>query len=350
MLETRIIAAAPQAEIVTGLPPAIDALARGNTGRLGFLCAAWYRAGGDVPARTLVVKRTDGTPLAAIPTIRFGPALAGVRKVPGAYWPFRAVPIAQDCDPLELAQALASRAAARGLGPAWRVGPARLDDLDTLRLAAARPAGTSWVIDCEALREAGWPRSSTAKRIARVERRIKTAGAIGWQIVRGSDWSEAVLADLAAIETASWIAARTDGSGAKFMLPRQRAAWQGVLADPVLAEMLCATILRVAGQPVAFVFDLDDGPVRYGIAGTYRTDFARYEVGKLANHRSLGDAVLAGQRVLDLGAGDSGYKRDMGAVAGYDLADLLFVRSGAAARLLARVWGPEAPANLDQRP
>ncbi len=42
---------------------------------------------------------------------------------------------------------------------------------------------------------------------------------------------------------------------------------------------------------------------------------------------------------MDLGAGDSGYKRAMGAVAGYAMTDLLFVRSRAAARLLERVWG-----------
>lgn len=142
MLETRITATASLVEVSAGLPPVIDTLATGHTDRLRFLRAAWYRAGGEAPARTLVVRRADGTALAAIPTVPFGPVLAGFRKVPGAYWPFRAVPIAPDCDPLELAQALASRDAARGLGPVWRLGPVRLDDPGTLRLAAAaRTAG-----------------------------------------------------------------------------------------------------------------------------------------------------------------------------------------------------------------
>ena len=187
-------------------------------------------------------------------------------------------------------------------------------------------------------------RKSTARRMARMERRLAENGAVSWQYVRGRDWNEGVLAELGGVEAASWIGSKTDGSGAEFMTSRQRVQWHHAASDPVLADMLCATILRVDGRAVAFCFDLDDGPVRYGIAGTYRTDFGKYEVGKLANRRSLADAIGAGQQVLDLGAGDSGYKRKMGAVPGYSLVDLLFVRSRSAARLLNRMWGPAMPA------
>ncbi|MFO6446328.1 GNAT family N-acetyltransferase [Erythrobacter sp. NE805] len=339
---------------VAGFAPELDALAACNPARLGFLRAAWYGAGSPAGARTLVMRRgSAGAPIAAIPTVPLGPALTGARQVPGAYWPLRAVPLAADCDTLELAQAL-EHPAARMLGPAWRLGPARRDDpatallADAARLAGwsvlARPAGTAFVIDCHAARAGGWPRPSTTRRLARIERRLARTGAVSWDIVRGSGWNDAVLAELGAIEAASWIATRTNGRAAKFMTPPQRARWRGVLADPVLAEMLCATILRLDGRAVAFCFDLDDGPVQYGIAGSYASDLARYEIGKLVNHRTLADAIADGQRVLDLGAGDSGYKRAMGAVAGYDLVDLMFVRHAAAARLMERVWGrPLAP-------
>ncbi|MCX9148852.1 GNAT family N-acetyltransferase, partial [Erythrobacter sp. WG] len=193
-------------------------------------------------------------------------------------------------------------------------------------------------------RAAGWPRASTAKRIRRMERRLESLGTATWQHVRGSDWNEAILAELGAVEAASWIATDTDGSGAKFLTPAQRAQWQAALADPVLADMLCTTILRLDGRAVAFTFDCDDGPVQYGIAGSYVADLARYEIGKLANYRTLADCIADRQDVLDMGAGDSGYKREMGAVAGYRLVDLLFVRHPAAARLLERAWGPPAPA------
>lgn len=350
MYATRIAAARVTVAAVEGFSPEIDALAARRAGALGFLRAGWYGPAGSQGARTLVVRRgTCGDPIAAIPTRPFGPAIAGARKVPGPYWPMRGVPLAPDCDPHELAEALA-HPAARRLGRAWRLGPARADDpatrvlADAARIAGwrvlARRAGTCWVVDCAALRAEGGIRASTAKRLAKAERRLSGIGTVTWHCVRGDQWSESILVDMGAVEAASWIATETDGSGAKFMTPAQRAAWQSALADPVLADMLCATILRVDGRAVAFSFDLDDGPVQYGIAGSYMTEFGRYDVGKLVNYRTLADAITDGQQALDLGTGDSGYKRAMGATAAYDLVDLLFVRQVAAAPLMARVWGP----------
>ncbi|WP_017665870.1 GNAT family N-acetyltransferase [Porphyrobacter sp. AAP82] len=355
MYETRIAAGHLTVAARTGAAPALDVLARRNLAGHGFLRSAWFAEGAVTGLRTLVVEDAAGTPLAAIPTAPFGPAIAGLRKVPGSYWPLRAALVAPECTSFELAQALGDPAAAASLGAVWRLGPARADDPATLRLVEAaqaarwsilsRPAGTGWVIDLNAARrQGGWPRGSTAARLARIERRLASHGRVAWRVVRGADWDDGVLETLADIEAASWIAAKTDASGAKFMTSHRRAAWRAVLADPVLAGMLSATILTVAGRAAAFSFDLDDGPVRYGIAGSFRSDFARSEVGKLANHRAVTDALEAGQSRVDLGAGDSGYKRAMGAEAGYELADLLFVRNAAPARLLARVWGaPLAP-------
>ncbi|TAD82349.1 MAG: GNAT family N-acetyltransferase [Sphingomonadales bacterium] len=333
---------------ITGFAPEIDGLAARNLSGHGFLRRAWFSAGGTRHARTLLLQATDGTPLAAIPTTAFGPPIAGARKVPGSYWPLRSPLIAPECTVFELAQAL-EHAASRSLGPVWRIGPARTDDPTIALITAAaqlanwtvlaRPAGTSWVIDLETARNQGWPRPSTAKRLAKAERRLANLGAVSWRHVRGKDWNEDVLDQLAAVEAASWVARATDGSGAKFMAPHQRAIWRTALADPVLAEHLCATMLTIDGRAVAFSFDLDDGPVQYGIAGTYMTDFGKYEVGKLANYRAVSDSIADGQSVMDLGVGDSGYKEEMGAVAGYHMTDLLFVRSSAAALMLSRGWG-----------
>jgi len=358
MYESRIAADHLTVVATSGLAPEIDALAACNLGGHGFLRSAWYAAGCDA-GQTMLLRGVDGNVLAAIPTAPFGPAIAGARKVPGSYWPFRSPLIAPECTAFELAHALRAPAA-RALGPALRIGPARSDDQAVARLTEAaklanwavlaRDAGTSWAIDLDTARAGGWPRNSTAKRLARIERRLASLGTVAWRHVRGSDWNDSVLDQLAAVEAASWIAAKTDGRGAKFMTAAQRAAWRTALADPVLAGMLCATLLTIDGQAVAFSFDLDDGPVRYGIAGSYMTAFGNYEVGKLANYRAVTDAIEAGQRSVDLGAGDSGYKREMGAAAAYDFTDLLFVRNPAAARLLARVWGaalePGKPAGI----
>lgn len=348
MYESRIAADHLLVASSPGLAPAIDVLAACNLSGHGFLRAAWYAACGVDAARSFVLSGKDGTPLAVIPTVPFGPALVGARKVAGSYWPFRSPLLAPTCTAADLAQALRDRAV-KSLGPVWRIGPARRDDpaiamlLDAATRAGwtvlARPAGTSWVIDCDAARTEGWPRSSTAKRLRRIESRLADAGGFSWDVVRGKLWNNSVLEELGSVEAGSWIASATDGSGAKFLTEAQRKRWRAAIADPMLADMLCATILRVEGRAVAFSFDLDDGPVRYGIAGSYASDFSSFEVGKLANYRSLADAIAAGQQVLDLGAGDSGYKREMGAVRGYELADFLFVRSRAAARVMARAWG-----------
>lgn len=351
MYASRIAADHLRVAAVEGFPPAIDALARCNLGGYGFLRAAWYGACGS-PGRTLLLRRggPDGAVLAAIPTVAFGPDLAGGRKVPGSYWPLRAALVAPDCDLFELAHAL-GHDAARRLGRVWRVGPVRRDDPALCRLVAAarlanwtvlaRPVGTSWVIDCDAARAAGWPRGSTTRKLRHAWRKLEALGTPRWRHVRGAAWSPAVLEELGQIEAQSWIARTTDGSGAKFMTEARRAAWRRTLGDPVLAESLVATILMLDESPIAFSFDLDDGPVRYGIACSYVEDLSDASAGKQANYKVMDDAIAAGQSLIDMGLGDSGYKQAMGAVAGYELVDLLFVRSRTAARILALKWGPE---------
>lgn len=360
MYESRIVADQLTVATKAGFPTEIDALAARNLSGHGFLRAAWYAASGAKGGRTLLMRRTDagagavagagGDIIAAIPTMAFGPTIAGARKVPGSYWPFRAPLIAPDCNAFEIAQGLA-HSAARGLGAVWRVGPARVCDptiqvlVEAAQLASwtvlSRPAGTGWVIDLDAASAAGYPRPSVAKKLRAGWRKLAGIGTPHWRHVRGTHWDDTVFADLARIEAESWIARTTDGSGAKFINTQARRFWQGVLADPAIAHRLAATILMLDDRPVAFSFDLDDGPVQYAIAGSYVEDLGRLNIGKIVNYRVLDDAIADGQRLLDMGVGDTGYKRQMGAVPAYDMADLLFVRSRAAALLLAPVWGAQ---------
>lgn len=347
MFQTTISPATLTVKTVPGFPFAINGLAQNNLSGHNFLRAAWYEAGAPEGGRTVVVRRDDGTLVAAIPTCAFGPNVLGTRKVPGSYWPFRGALLATDANPLELADALGSRNAAQ-FGPLWRMGPVKAEDPATRMLIAgaqaagwhvlSQPAGTIWVIDLAAARSAGWPQRSTAKRLGRLERRLDTLGAVAWRHVRGRDWDESALDQMAEVERNSWIAAETDGSGAKFMAPHQRAVWRMALADPVLAEMLCATILLIDGRAVSFSLDMDDGPVQYSIAGSYVSDLGKYDVGKLVTYRIMADAIADGQSLLDMGAGDGGYKQVMGAAPAYELVDLLFVRNFVAANLLRGWW------------
>lgn len=356
MYESRIAADHLTVAAVEGVPPEIDALAACNLSGHGFLRAAWYGAGQAQRGRTLVLRDANGAPLAAIPTVAFGPSLTGARKVPGSYWPLRSPLIAPGCGVSDLAHALGHEASC-SLGPVWRLGPARADDPAITRLIEAaqlanwtilsRPAGISWLVDLDAAKAQGWPRPSVGKKLRAAWRKLEERGTLRWHHVRGSGWSETVLEDLGRIESESWIARTTDGRGAKFMTPAQRAQWQDALRDPVIAGNLSAAILRLDDRPITFCFDLDDGPVRYGIASSYVEDMKRFNIGKLANYRSMEDAIAAGQRVLDLGVGDSGYKEEMGAAEGYAMTDLLFLRSRTAAMMLARLWGePLVPGRL----
>lgn len=336
-----------QASSEPGFVPVIDTLASRNLSGDHFLRAAWFAATSGEQPRTLVL-RENGVAVAALPTCLVGPALVGARKVPGAYWPHRGVLLSEGITPEQLIPLFSGRAG-RTLGQVWRIGPMRGTDpsvalvCEAARLAGwrvlARPSGSCWVIDLAAARAEGWPRGSTAKRLRRYERNLAAQGTVAWRHVRGEGWNEAVLDELGQIEAASWIARTTDGSDAKFLQPHQRAQWLRALTDPVLADMLCATILMLDDRAVAFCLDLDNGPCQYGIAGSYREDMAPFNVGKIVNYRVMADAIADGQDVLDLGSGDSGYKQEMGAVAAYDLVDLLFVRSGLLAKGLERVWG-----------
>lgn len=333
----------PRVSIVDGAAATIDRLADEAAPSHRFLRAAWYAGGGDVPMRTMVATRDDGTPLAAIPTITAGPALLGLRAVPGSYWPFRSVALAPDAGVRELAALLAAPAVEAGLGTVWRLGPVYADDPAALLLRRAagqagwttidRTLGPTYLLDLHA-------RDARAdRRVGGYARRLAATGTVEVRTVTGGGWTDAVFADLARVERASWVGQDTDGSGAKFLSPAQAARWRGATRDPVLAAGLSATILSVAGEPIAFSFDLAAGDVQYAIASSYDRRFAAARPGRIVTAHQFASAAAAGIRTVDLGAGDSGYKRQMGAVAGPPLVDMLFVRNRAAAELVGWRWG-----------
>lgn len=345
---------------IRGLPPVLDRLADIGAEANRFLRAAWY-AGCGVDATTLVARGGGGAPLLAIPTIPAGPGLLGARMVPGCYWPHRSVSIAPIATSADLVAAFDAPATRRALGPAWRLGPVAADDPALLRLAPAacaagwtvlrRSLGHSFVVAPGAPDNDGadaWPRRSTRRRLANHERRLAAAiGPVTIRTVTGADWDAGVLATLGGIEAASWVARDTDGHGAKFLTADQRDRWTRVLADPVLADALSATILVAGDTPVAFSFDLAAGTVQHAIASGYDTRFANYRVGSLVTAHQFAHAAARGIARIDLGMGDSGYKQQMGAVRGPELIDCLFVRSRSAATLIRRRWEGDRTTQAD---
>ena len=334
-------------ESVPSCPEIVDAIADGAAPEHGFLRAAWYRAAG---AETTLVARRGERAIAAFPTLRAGPPALGVRAVAGIYWPFRNVAMAADASANDLEDMLTALRTQNGLGPVWRLGPVYADDAAAARLVAAAPAadwsvltrklGNTYLLDIEAERAAGrqWPRKSSLKRLDGYERKLSELGAVSIDYVTGADWSPAVFDALAEVESRSWVASATDQTGAKFIDPAHRAVWEACAADPVLAEMLSVVIVRVGGRPVAFSLDLRCGALQYGIAGTYDAEFAKLNAGSLANERNMLWQAERGVTRFDWGAGDSGYKRKLGFVAGPEIVDLLFVRSPFVASMLRSRW------------
>lgn len=353
-LASRTISARPASagatsHVLPGYPDAIDRVAGLAAPAHRFLRAAWFGGSGDTGAATLVGRRADGTEFAAIPTLPVGPAIAAARSVPGAYWPLRGFPVAEDATAAELAGLLSSDGARAALGRVWRLGPIhRADPATKLLIRAARKAGwtvlkrslgTTFVQDIGAAAAADeWPRKSRLRKMRAALRKLEARGGHGLRFVRGPAWTGELLEQLGDIEARAWVGRSTDGSGAKFLTGDRRGHWRRVLADPVLADMLSAVVLDVAGRPAAFTFDLTVGRLQYGIASSYDADLAAFAPGHIVTHHHLVESLARGVTEIDWGAGDGGYKREIGAGPGSEIVDCLFVRSRALAAVLRTGW------------
>ena len=341
-------------DLYAGFPAAIDALAdRAHPGH-DFLRANWFAASATEGGSTLVGRRLDGSPIAAIPVSPVGPMMIGLGNVPGAYWPFRSAVVDAAASWSELAAMLAHAGTRSALSPMWRMGPVYADEPATVALVRAakrarwtvltRSIGRSFTLD---LTQPDWPRKSTLKRLGGYRRKLETMGAVRIETVRGPDWTTSVFRSLCAVEAASWVGTSTDGSGAKFLCDEQRASWQRVVADPVLADALSATILWLDDRPIAFSFDLTSGNRQYAIASSFDAEFGEHRVGKIVTYHQLADARAAGVAQVDFGTGDSGYKREIGAVPSSEIHDYLFVRNRSAAALLRLKWEGRARSDND---
>ncbi|UZK64810.1 GNAT family N-acetyltransferase [Sphingomonas sp. M1-B02] len=345
-------------DCVDGLAASLDSVAARAAPSHRFLRYGWYEAalkayGGA--ARTLTVAR-EGEAMAAMPIVAVGPARLGLAAVPGSYWPFRSFPVRSDAG-LEVGEALLARlgreARVLRLGPVYDGDPG----LELLKAAAKakgwalidRYMAESYLLDIDALRaEGGWPRNSTLRKNRFHEKHLASHGALDWGFVSGAAWNAESFDALAAIEEKSWIAAKTDGSDAKFTRTGHGAFWRAAAADPVVAEMMWAALLRVDGEPAAFSFDLNAGALKYAVANSYDPAFAKHSPGKLLYYRNLVRGIEDGIASVDWGAGDSGYKSVIGATRGPAIRDWLFVRPGVsaiAAKALGGLWrrGGRAP-------
>jgi CelD/BcsL family acetyltransferase involved in cellulose biosynthesis len=255
------------------------------------------------------------------------------------------VPIAADASDEELVAWLSRR----GLGRAWRLGPAYADDNAAQRLAALAPRagwqvlrrrlGTAYYVDLAGLASRGdWPSSKTLRKNRWLERRLAESGPLEFQTVSGDDWDDSVIETLRRIEGESWVGKRADPNDTKFLHAPNRDAWKRALADSVLAERLCCSTLSIGGEPAAFTFRIRAGATMHIIANSYSERFTAGSPGRVLLYRDLQQAMADGVRTVGWGAGDAGYKTEMGAEPGPEIMDLLFVRGRPLAALARLCW------------
>jgi CelD/BcsL family acetyltransferase involved in cellulose biosynthesis len=336
---------------VEGFAPELDAVADAAAPSHRFLRRQWYAAalkayGGT--ARTLVAA-VAGVAAAALPLVRVGPAALRIAAVPGCYWPFRSFPVAEGLADAAvraaLLAALSREVRVLRVGPVYDGDAAFAPLLDDARAAGwgvvSRTIADSFLLDMEAARDEGvWPRTSTLKKNRFHEKHLAAHGALDWSFVDKARWSDAFDA-MGEVEKKSWLAARTDGADAKFTADGHGAFFRAAARDPVIAGMFHAALLRIDGVPAAFSFDLDAGTLKYAIANSYDPAVGKHSPGKLLYYRNLAEALTRGITRVDWGAGDSGYKRVIGAAEGPAIRDWLLLRPGAtalAAPLAARIW------------
>ena len=334
--------------VEAGAAASIDDVAAEAAPALGFLRAAWFAAGTQ-DLTTLVARRpATGRAIAALPLARRKLGPLTVRQMAGHYWPYRSVPLALDIADDELDALLGSPEALAALGRAWRIGPVLSDDPAATRLESAarrcgwhvlrRSLGTYFIVDLERLVADGpWPSSKTLQRNRRHERRLAETGPLDFRHVSGAEWDGSVFDMLAAIETESWVARAKDGDP-KFIEPADRRAWEHAVSDPEIAARLGASFLTIGGAPVAFNFTLRAGDILHVIANSYSQRFADRSPGRVLLYREFQRAVANGVARIGWGAGDPGYKHEMGATPGAGIEDLMFVRGAVLAKLARLAW------------
>jgi CelD/BcsL family acetyltransferase involved in cellulose biosynthesis len=342
---------AMRATAFDGLSALIDAVAEQADEGHRFLRYQWFAAsiaayGGR--ARTLIVER-DGQPIIALPLAGFGPEAARLAAIPGCYWPFRGFPACADASDGAfdvLIDRLGQEVNGLRIGPSYDGDPAVSGLIAAARrrrwVVLDRFVADSYLLDMAAAQSQGaWPRASTLKKNRFHEKHLAGHGVLDWRFLSGADLAAGGFDQLAAVEQKSWIAARTDGSDAKFTKRGHGAFWRQAAADPVIAEMMSAALLTVDGAPAAFSFDLNLGTLKYAIANSYDPAFAKHSPGRLLYYRNLVRALESRMTKVDWGAGDSGYKSAIGAEPGPAIRDWLLLRPGAPSmlgRVLKGMW------------
>jgi CelD/BcsL family acetyltransferase involved in cellulose biosynthesis len=326
----------------------IDAVTAAAHPAQAFLTSGWFNATGQSPV-VIGARRPDGTAIAAFPLTDRSIGPFRVKEISGSYWPFRSIPLAENISDAELALLLRNKAMHAAMGRLFRFGPVYSDDPAASRLVPIakangwtvlrKPLATCYELDLADLHEAGpWPKGSTRRKNRARERKLAADGDLNYRFLIGTQIDHASMDAMATVEANSWLAKLDGGGDTKFRDPKNRAIWERLVADPALSQSLFASLMTIGETPIAFSFGLEIGNCRYYIANNYDEGFSKFGPGKLLLYKDFEFATDRGIGKISWGAGDAGYKTEMGAQPGPAIEDLLFVRGSLLGAVVRRFW------------
>lgn len=155
-----------------------------------------------------------------------------------------------------------------------------------------------------------------------------------------------VFADLAQVESRSWVAARGEP---RFLGAANQAYWCALLESQSFRRALRVWFLCLAERPVAFEVALDGESKRYSIAGSYDQEFASFRPGTVLLTRVLRDTDEDGFQQFDFGMGDGGYKSALGAKPVERVVDFLCFPPTGVGRLLYWLFRARAAVQAQRR-
>ncbi len=155
---------------------------------------------------------------------------------------------------------------------------------------------------------------SSMKGIRYYERKVAREGQFEVRRFKNCQGEElrSMLEDCAAIEKKSWLASSKSGQP-RFVSASNQRFWEFVCSRQ-LSPMgqLDAWIGYFNDRPVAFLFTITIGAIRYTIANQYDEEYAKYRLGSVLFLKLLEDCVRNEIRSIDMGTGDLHYKSRWG--------------------------------------
>lgn len=255
----------------------------------------------------------------------------------GYYWPWRGVAVEPGASACALAE-LAAELTRRPCGAVLRMGPLSDGDIDTQCFVTQMRARGWRGLKQESgqVFELALPASSKAlqaqvsvslwKNIAYMRRRLDKQGTVTTERHRlTAEQAAPLLRRAALVEQATWVGQQ--GEDVKLIGTQNQAYWSRLAQHDDGAEVVL-WLLSCGDRDIAFSLHLEHGQTICILANGYDEAWKASSPGSVLSLDIFQNAIGRGQRLVDWGQGDSGYKQRWGALPGARMMDLILFRPG----------------------